>query len=318
MTPTYFHRYTLKARDRLNAVTGQTEFAGALIRRGDGVGCLHPWEALGDASLEAELSALRSGQPLALGERALECAREDGRARRGEYSLFRGLDLPRCHATLTRPSEEAFEEAWAQGFSRFKVKARPDQQQLDLALAGISRLPPEARIRFDFNEEGNVHFLTLWLSRLSREQKARIEFLEDPFPYEDPRDWREFHGRMRIPLALDQHLRDAVRGESQVGVIKPAVENPPKILAQHPQIQDWVVTSYMDHPVGQAYAAWWAAHLDQSYEWGETFHGLATHQLFEPTPFSEELHMMGDRLIPPKGTGLGFNELLDKLPWKLL
>ena len=38
----------------------RTEFEGALIRIGDGFGCLHPWPELGDPGLEDLLEELRN------------------------------------------------------------------------------------------------------------------------------------------------------------------------------------------------------------------------------------------------------------------
>ena len=60
--PIYLWRYVLKSREKLNAVSGRSEFSGALIRMGDGFGCLHPWPELGDPGLEDLLEELRSGE----------------------------------------------------------------------------------------------------------------------------------------------------------------------------------------------------------------------------------------------------------------
>ena len=60
--PIYLWRYVLKSRGKLNAVSGRSEFSGALIRIGDGFGCLHPWPELGDPGLEDLLEELRSGE----------------------------------------------------------------------------------------------------------------------------------------------------------------------------------------------------------------------------------------------------------------
>jgi len=46
--------------------------------------------------------------------------------------------------------------------------------------------------------------------------------------------------------------------------------------------------------------------------------GLLTHRCFETDPFFEQIRCDGPRLVPPPGTGLGCDELLEKLPWKAL
>jgi len=47
-------------------------------------------------------------------------------------------------------------------------------------------------------------------------------------------------------------------------------------------------------------------------------HGLFTHVLYEPDPFIDAVRADGPRLLPPAGTGIGFDDLLDKLPWQRL
>jgi O-succinylbenzoate synthase len=46
--------------------------------------------------------------------------------------------------------------------------------------------------------------------------------------------------------------------------------------------------------------------------------GLFTHVLYEPNEFIEAIRCDGARLLPPSGTGIGFDGLLERLPWKRL
>jgi O-succinylbenzoate synthase len=69
----------------------------------------------------------------------------------------------------------------------------------------------------------------------------------------------------------------------------------------------------MDHPVGQFFAAYVAATHDVSARCG-----LMTHVLYESDPFIERMERDGARLLPPRGTGIGFDDLLEALPWKPL
>ena len=46
--------------------------------------------------------------------------------------------------------------------------------------------------------------------------------------------------------------------------------------------------------------------------------GLFTHVLYEPNEFIECIEADGARLLPPKGTGIGFDDLLERLPWQRL
>ena len=43
-----------------------------------------------------------------------------------------------------------------------------------------------------------------------------------------------------------------------------------------------------------------------------------THLLFERNDFSERLQVDGARLVTPQGTGIGFDDLLQRVSWKKL
>ena len=66
----------------------------------------------------------------------------------------------------------------------------------------------------------------------------------------------------------------------------------------------------MDHPVGQFFAAYVAATHRVSARCG-----LFTHALYEPDAFIERIRAEGAQLLPPDGTGIGFDDLLEDLPW---
>jgi O-succinylbenzoate synthase len=69
----------------------------------------------------------------------------------------------------------------------------------------------------------------------------------------------------------------------------------------------------MDHPVGQFGAAYVAASHESAARCG-----LMTHVLYEPDAFIDRIERDGARLLPPRGTGIGFDDLLEGLPWKTL
>ena len=145
----------------------------------------------------------------------------------------------------------------------------------------------------------------------------QIDFVEDPIPW-DPGAWnrlREAHG---IPLAADRDLETRA-DEADWLVVKPAVINSvvPGEIA-HAKGLRLVFTSYLDHAVGQLYAAWRAAECAPIFGPQLGACGLLTHGCFEPDPFFEQLECEGSRLVPPHGTGLGFDDLLEALPWKPL
>jgi O-succinylbenzoic acid--CoA ligase len=133
-----------------------------------------------------------------------------------------------------------------------------------------------------------------------------VDFIEDPEPYVATR-WREIREELGIPLALDR-LEGVDAGGYDIRVLKPALETCER------RAVPVVFTSYMDHPLGQMFAAWEASR----YQGVQCEAGLLTHMLFEPDAFTEAVRSAGPQLLAPPGTGLGFDALLEALDWRIL
>jgi O-succinylbenzoate synthase len=166
-------------------------------------------------------------------------------------------------------------------------------------LKGVQPVPEHVRMRIDFNATLTPEEFVRIAATLPAE---RIDFIEDPCPY-DVETWRGLRQRTNLRLALDRFA-----GIADVLVHKPALS------AEFPSFDgEIVVTSYMDHPVGQFGAAYVAATHTVSARCG-----LMTHVLYEAEAFIERVECDGARLLPPPGTGIGFDDLLESLPWKPL
>src|SRR5205823_378269 len=72
-------------------------------------------------------------------------------------------------------------------------------------------------------------------------------------------------------------------------IVKPAIQEVPQTK------KEMIITSYMDHPVGQFGAAYFAA-LHPAPRCG-----LFTHVLYEKNEFIERIRSDGARLLPPEG-----------------
>lgn len=296
--------YELRTLGALNSKTSRRAYPGALIRNEAGFGCLHSWPELGDPTLEDCLVDLANGQESALVRRTLDCLRVDGRAREENRSLFEGLHVPSSHATLPLLDELVLSEAVKRGFTYVKVKGGKgggmDLRRIRLMMP----MYPELKWRIDFNENGEVGELLEELSYWSEAEKAAIDFLEDPVPYFSG-GWERLAKESGLTMALDRNLEKA-SSDVEVQVIKPAVQE----MKSGPRV---IVTSYMDHPVGQAFAAWEAARIGV-----KEICGLQTHGLFEANEFIEALGNLSPEFNMPEGTGLGFDDLLEALPWTKL
>lgn len=295
-SPCYIHHYRMTLRHAGNARAAELVRDGFMLRRDQGFGCVHPWPELGDPTVEELLAMLRSGHHHRLLDRALECAAADGAARRDGTSLFADRNLPLSHATV--PGHADFHALAAAGFTTVKLKTHGT----DTGIAGRVRAAVEAglRVRIDCNGTGIAALRAL------RPWAECVDFIEDPEPYAAAR-WREIRAELGMPLALDR-LDGADDGGYDVRVLKPALET-----CQHRDVPA-VFTSYMDHPLGQMFAAWEASR----YEGKQLEAGLLTHLLFEPDAFTEAVRCDGPQLLSPGGTGLGFDALLDALPWQRL
>ncbi|HEX7677794.1 MAG TPA: hypothetical protein VF713_06705 [Thermoanaerobaculia bacterium] len=277
-----YWRYELKPKRRLSAIAAEGPRRGALIRIDGGVADIHPWPELGDAPLDEQLAMLARGVTTSLTHASLKFADIDCVARRDGRSLFEGITIPPSHWPGPDPPT---------GFDTVKLKS-------------IDRIPEHVRLRIDFNATLTPEEFVQIAAILPRE---RIDFIEDPCPY-DALTWTALRDRTGLRLALDRAGGVAgQRNGADVLVIKPAIEEIPRTDSE------LVVTSYMDHPIGQLSAAYAAAIAGIT-----TTCGLVTHVLYEPDPFIERMQIDGARLVPPGGTGWGFDDLLERLPWRTL
>jgi o-succinylbenzoate synthase len=279
----WFHRYTLVPLRPLSPVARGAIREGALLRTEHGFADVHPWQELGDASLDEQLALLARGETTPLTRASLRLLDADQGARRRGVSLFAGLAIPESHWPGADPPA---------AFDTVKLK------QLDT-------IPDGVRLRIDFNERLTPETFLETANRLPRE---RVDFIEDPVPY-DAEVWSRIRAEGGCRLALDRAPADLA---STVGV--DVVVHKPALSDRFPTFNgEVVVTSYMDHPVGQFGAAWVAASNRVSARCG-----LMTHVLFEPDAFIDRITCDGSRLLPPGGTGVGFDDLLEALPWTRL
>lgn len=284
-----FWRYELIPKRRLNAVANAGPRRGALLRIDGGVADVHPWPELGDVPLDEQLARLSRGETTPLTSSSLEFASIDATARRDGRSLFDGLTIPSSHWPGPDPPP---------AFDTVKLKS-------------IDVVPDRVRLRIDFNATLTAEEFVEVAATLPRE---RIDFVEDPCTY-DPSTWRELRAKTGLRLALDRGASSSQPRHSclcsvdsyDVLILKPALGEIPRTDAEI------VVTSYMDHPIGQLCAAYAAATANIT-----STCGLITHVLFENDPFIERMVIDGTRLVPPAGTGWGFDDLLERLPWQKL
>ncbi len=313
----HYAPYTLYPVGALSARAAAQPREGVLLR-GDngGYACLQSWPELGDAPLEYELDGLREGSPLRLGERALKCMEVDGEARAKGVNLFEELTVPRSHATLTvsaTPSQVY--NLHQRGFRVGKIKVIPKLASTVERLTNLAAMVPDWKWRVDFNCTLSVDDTLRFWDMLSDAMKARIDFVEDPCYY-DVDSWQCLQDA-GIPLGYDlpvqnENIIPHRTTKPMMRLVKPARHHSNSGLP--------VFTTYLDHPLGQCWAAYNAAlfYKDKPAE-DIPLCGLVTQHIYRPNAFAEELGLdISPDFIPPTGTGLGFDALLASVAWKKL
>jgi len=310
-------RYRMKARGLLNSISRRREFDGVLIQIDGGFGCIHPWPELGDPALEKCLADLAGERRWPIVRRAIRCAEYDRVARHFDHSLFEEMEVPASHATLAKADIAEVIRAVEAGFTTIKLKTGRDPAAETKFLNEMTAAYPALKWRLDFNEALETGEAAEFLLGLTAKTRAAIDFVEDPSPYAETA-WNELHRQTQLQFAVDREAT-TLSTAAQVMVIKPAIDEP--FLLAEAAIrngQQVILTSYMDHPVGQTFAAWEAARLELQFPGLVGLCGLQTHHLFEPDAFSEMLGPWSPVFQVPEGNGLGFEELLDALPWTRL
>lgn len=312
-------RFQLKARSRradgalLRVWFGETVF---------GLSELMPWPNLGDPSLETLIGELRAGRfELRLIDRALAMARIEADARERQGPLFAAP--VENHFLVVGPGPLApgnWLDIRRRGFSAVKIKI---SNVADLAptLAMAPSWIGNLQLRLDMNATAEADELLLALDRLPVLIRDRIEFIEDPIPF-DMVEWREFSRRSGIRLMLDREGVELSVDEKieffRSGVVGGFVHKPgwsidDEALALARAGAQVVVTSLLGHPVGQLHAARVASLLAPGFG-APTVHGCFSHIAYDQGVEFKYLQTAGPKLLPM----LWPTEALMKIKWERL
>ncbi len=317
--------YELTPRAALNSQVGAQPRVGCLLRLeekgSEGFADLHPWPEFGDEPLSLQLDLLQQGQMTAVSRQSLEIARLDAEARAQGVSLFSNLKIPESHFLLNDPEEWTLEKLEAlkqEGFTTVKMKVgREPEEELSRLKTLAAGWPKQMRLRLDFNSALEVPEFKNFC--LSLEKSLPIELIEDPVPY-SANVWGDLSRELALAFAYDRPKPAEASNDPRPDafrflILKPAVQDV-RIWSNSFKSSMLVVTSYLDHPLGQMSAAYWAAQLAPSGRLAIC--GLLSHFAYHPTEFSEQLKVEGAFLQPMMDPGLGFAELLQKQNWRAL
>ena len=319
MTRLEISRFQLKARSRrADGALLRVWFGESLF----GLSELMPWTNLGDPSLETLLGDLRAGRfESRLIGRALEMARVEAVAREKQESLFSAPVAN--HFLVVGPGPLApgdWLDIRRRGFSAVKIKIS-NVAELASTLAMAPSWIGNLRLRLDMNAKAGAEDLLLALDRLPVLVRDRIEFIEDPIPF-DGATWGALSRRSGIRLMLDREGADLKLSEKiecfKSGVLggfihKPGWTADDEALALAKAGAPVVVTSLLGHPIGQLHAARVANQLMPSLG-SDAVHGCFSHIAYDQGVEFKYLQTAGPKLLPM----LWPAEALTKIKWERL
>lgn len=283
----------------------------------------HPWIELGDDPLKTQLKMLKEGVYTSLTAQSLAFALCDAEARSTDINLFADKIIPPSHYLLANLENYQLAQVLKhveEGFTRIKIKLGnhlkaevKNLKKLCEILFANDEVDKKLLLRLDFNLKLDFLKFEQFLEEMSM-WKEKIEFYEDPF-YFDFDVWRALQKKHNINLACDYLSQRVCEGldSSVIAIHKPAVQAETLFKLGCRRI----VTSYLDHPLGQLCAAFTASSFQNNPRHLEIC-GLLSHKIYQNNAFSEQLFNDGPVLVPPSGTGFGFNELLENQIWRPL
>ena len=308
--------YELEARGTVNAVSTCVKRKGALLKVAFepthiGYADCHPSPELGDLLLHQQLEALSQGRLTSLSRCSLAFARLDAKARSQKQQVLEGRPIPQSHFLVTQLLEwtpHHVKRVIQLGYTHVKVKVGRQVEQEGKHLVELFSRSP-LQLRLDFNERLTPSLFRSFLHQI-KALREYIDFIEDPFPF-DAQKWATIQ-QEGWTLACDRHAQAACNlpDSAKVLIIKPAL-----LLVEEWQKgkdQKKIVTSYLGHPIEQVAAAYAASEVDASSRF---VHGLLSHGVYSPTPFSLQLNWQGPQFTVPAGYGFGFDQELKQLEW---
>lgn len=322
----WYHRYMLYPQNSLSALADETPREGLLFKmqwpdQKVGYADFFPWPELGDMQVDAQLDELRRGHISTLLEQTIWLARKDALLRAEKKNALTESMKIKNHFLVndfTQITDLNLNEIKSAGFSTIKVKVgRSWKDEIEWINQVLRK--HSFTCRLDFNSKGDPATFERMMSVLAPGLKQRIEFVEDPFPW----DFEAWSDASKIaPLALDQEYKNVNWREHlqnmpfKVIVIKPARQDVEEAVKYAVMRQlKMVITSSMDHPVGIAHAVRVAAELKKQYTTQVLECGCLSVKSYKLNDFSTKMIIQGPYLTQIMGEGIGFDQVFQSLNW---
>ena len=332
----HIHHYQLPwSANFSRAHSGRGALLALTIDGVTGYADLHPWTSLGDKTVEQQLELWKMGSTPPQLQQSLTYAMRDAKARgENRIGVHYRPELPNHRLLLNKElTVSLLHNLWPElsGMTKAvtaKWKISPERMKDSLEFLNEAAIIwPHLFWRLDANALFSFDQILEFWKQLSIAAQKQIGFIEDPCAY-DRAAWNklEQHG---IPLAIDFEIArwqilspqlSPTDSQRTTIVLKPAIQDMTwwrtwLLSHSHP----FLLTSYLDHPVGLLHARWTAESLSHELPSISPVHGFNL-------PFSAEelqtlwpgLNAFGDGHFSwkgPIGSGIGFTEILESLTW---
>ena len=326
-----FSKYQLKSKFSLSAVSKNQFRCGALLKfefvNGEiGYADCHPWEELGDLSLEEHLNLLSHNKFTSISSKSLFFAKIDAKNRSLNRSVFLNKKNLKNHfiTSYENISESELLKLKERKFNFIKLKMGKNfKTEIEFIKKYFISLNEKGiKLRLDFNSSFDFDQITKFLEQIRNELEV-IDFIEDPFEFHFEQ-WQEIQNKFSVNLAIDKKTESTLsliknkffesENAFKVIIIKPAVEEISFILNSKLR-QRIIFTSYMDHPFGQMCALFEAQSFYEQYPDKREECGFLTHLLYEKNDYAKEFNLYENILSSIQEFGFGFHELLEKEKW---
>ena len=336
----YTAPYFLESNARLNAKASQlqalqSQIKGILLKLEfeDGVGysSLQTWTSLGDVDLELLIEDLKKSPKTTIEEawayyqtlpfahrsflsKSFEYAVLDYEARKSKVHLLDWFAPVQNNFLISDLSQEI---QIPKGINLLKIKVSQNYRQEISVLEGLAA--QNYKMRLDFNACLNLESYKIFLNLISDQLKKSIEYIEEPFPFS--KEWAQVS--LQIPLAIDHEISKIVTPEElvdlvQVIILKPAKQDIADYVVSYEHLPvKFVITNYMDHPVGTLFASYEACRWHHKMPDKFLPSGCWTQNILKSTP-EFILNYKDGYLFFPVGIGVGFDQELAHQEWSLM
>lgn len=306
-------------------------YSGLLLKLSDdqgksGYASYHALVTFNDLPAEKFLEGFKSQQYGPSHHLILKYLQQDRQDRHLKMDALTGVFQLENHYLVTEAllMDEPFIEKLAEDhFSYIKVKMGKDiERESQHLLNLVSNLSKhKLALRIDFNEVFSAQDFEHWQSEYPLHKKGIIDFYEDPTPYA-PDHWQKWSEQgLSLAKDVDANLIGKSFPGIKVLVLKPARINIIEWLKhiENPKDYYYVVTHYMDAPLGIAQAA--ASALKLKFFIGDRLLPcglLPLHLKQMPENLQWPLNYRGPHLLFSEDLGLGYSKELEEVEWKTL